>query len=119
MEAEGGGNQINQRGRIGEFDPREIAELLKLATLLQPLDAQPVVETLERKVYILLYFQLQHGKATASRCQQNIDYSPSHPRKCRDLRIDTGVQESRVKLCDIPHDHTFEPALGLEPAEVT
>ena len=62
MEAKGGGNQINQRNGIGEFDAREIAEFLELATRLQPLDAQPVVETLERKVDILLYFQLQTAR---------------------------------------------------------
>ena len=66
VKAKGGGNQINQRRRVGELDAWEIAEFLKLAALLQPLDAQPIVQALERKVNILLHLQLQHGQAATS-----------------------------------------------------
>src|SRR2546422_697155 len=82
-------------GRLArELDPGEVAELRELTALPEPLDPQPVIQSLERQVDLFVEFQLDHGQAIAraqagaARRAQDVDHAavPLGRRRTRERR---------------------------------
>ncbi len=87
MEAKGRRHQIEQRSFWRKLATLEVSEFLKLLPVLQPLDAQPVVQPLEWEVDFLMNLQLDHREPPSARRGQDIDDSAISSREGRNLRI--------------------------------
>jgi len=129
VEAESGRDQIEQRGLRRQLDAGEVAEMLELAALPQPLDPQPVVEPLERQIDILIQLQLDHRQAVrdsrplAAPDREDV-YHPAVQRRRGCAResgyLGIGVirRQSGVDLGGIANQQAFEPALPLQAVEL-
>ena len=51
---------------------------LELAAVLEPLDAEPIIQPLHGQVDFLMNLQLDHGQAALPSRAQNVDHSAIH-----------------------------------------
>src|SRR5579863_8408400 len=111
MKTEGRAYQIKERWRMAQLDALEVPALLKLAAVLQPADAQPIVKPLHGQIDLLMHFQFDHSQAPATRHPQNVNDAPVSRGKCRNLWIDAFGHKFRINSRNVPQEKTLKPAL--------
>ena len=54
--------------------------------VIQPFDAQPVVQALHQQIDFLLHFEFDYGQSAVACDPENVNHSPVGPSKCWNLR---------------------------------
>src|SRR3954471_6856074 len=104
MHPQGRRNKIQKRRLVRKFLPDKIGEVLKLAALMVPLDARPIVESLKRQMNVLVGFELENRKPAALSDGENVDHCTVRGGECRHLRVDKCRVERRVDGTHVADD---------------
>src|SRR5271169_3400341 len=114
MCAQGGGHEIQQRRRVGEFASGEVALSNEAAVLLVPAHTSPVVETLKWEMDVLIGLEFEDREATVEGAGKDIDHGAVGGSEGGHLRVDEALVEALVNVTDVADDQRFQPALGAE-----
>src|SRR5438132_1610747 len=110
MKAQCWSDQVHQRGNALQLDSAEISVAWKIALLLVPADAQPVVGRLKWQMYVLGGFQLENCQTPIPRDCQHIQNSTLTAAVCKYLRVRIPRIPGRINARDVLGDDRFQPA---------
>src|SRR6516225_991183 len=96
MEAEDRANHVEPRWIRRNLERREITEFPELSAVVEPLDAQPVVQALHQQIDLLLKLQFDNGQAALARDAENVNHPPVDPGEGRNLRVDPVQRQRRI-----------------------
>src|SRR6266404_6156312 len=106
-------DQKQQRRLRRKLRAWKISVLLKLASLMMPQNARPIVQSLQWEMDIFVCFQLQNGKASSASAGEDINHRSVAGGKRRDLRVDVRWIQPRVDRSYSFEDQRLQPALRI------
>lgn len=78
-----------------------------------PLNARPIIETLQRKVNIFISLEFNDREPSVAGQGEDIEHGAIGSGKCRDLRVMMARVKALVECSDITKNQRLEPALGM------
>ena len=107
-----------QTRRVGtQGKAREVTTTFKLAGFEVPFDAHPVIQGLERQMYVLAGLHLDdHQPPVVIQCEQ-IQNAARTRRELRGLAVQGRVANTGVQAASRAANLRFEPSLGMAPEE--
>ena len=101
MKSQSGSHQVNDRRGLLQLDPAEVSVSSKIALFQVPAHAQPVVRSLQRKVYVLAGFQLKNCQAAVGCHRQHVENPMFTTAVGEDLRIHKALIERGIDPRDV------------------